>query len=205
MRASVRGKRARNRGKAWERQVARELREIFENARRGYQPRGAKFEQRADIEEVWELWIEAKNISSGFGGVRAALRQAREETDGRLPIVVYRHARGRGRKALAWVFMEGQVWDEVLELWGREGYHPGEAVCPPVLPEGKYHATGGRVAITAALETVPEDKPNRPHVLVMVDRPDGPPPRVPGDGRVAAVRWEAFKAMLAEFVEVSGG
>lgn len=81
------GKASRDKGKRWERAVAAMLRPVFADAHRGQQGDGARY---SDV-EVPHLWLECKHGRSI--SPRAALRQAIDDTDGRIPVAVVRDHR----------------------------------------------------------------------------------------------------------------
>jgi hypothetical protein len=89
---------SRNKGAAWERQVANELKPYFPNARRGLgQARSAG--EVSDVEGTpW--WVECKRMKRC--SIEAAWRQAEAATDGRPILVVTRDDRA---EALATLMM----------------------------------------------------------------------------------------------------
>lgn len=97
-------------GKRWEREVARRMREVMPDVdvRRGYQRYGA---DQADV-EVPALWIECK--VGAKPNPRAALAQAeRDAPYGRWPVAVIKDDRGRPFVAMGLdCFLElvGQWW-----------------------------------------------------------------------------------------------
>ena len=77
------GRRSRTKGKVWERAVAALLRPIFgEQAKRGFQSRSGR--DGCDVEGT-PFWVECKH--GQLVNLRAALKQALEDSDGR-PVVV---------------------------------------------------------------------------------------------------------------------
>ena len=82
------GKLSRNKGKAWEREIARRMRELgFPDAKRGWQSRAGT--DAPDVDGT-DWWIEAKHhIKVNY---RAALKQAVEDStaagDPRPPLVI---------------------------------------------------------------------------------------------------------------------
>lgn len=82
---------SRTKGHAFEREVAKELQPLYPSARRGLsQPRNGR--EVPDVEGTpW--WIECKRGNSAT--LPQAVKQAKEATDGRLPIVFVRRDRER--------------------------------------------------------------------------------------------------------------
>ena len=89
------GRRSRNKGKRWEQDVARIMRDIFgpDEIRRGWQSREG--DDEPDIVGVPEFWVECKRQKrSNF---RAALKQAKDAcTDDRMPLAICRDDPGDG-------------------------------------------------------------------------------------------------------------
>lgn len=79
------GAASRRKGHTWERQVARDLREIFgPDVKRGFQTRGGT-KEAPDVDGTpW--FIECK--CGKATNIKAALRQAVEATDGRPPVAI---------------------------------------------------------------------------------------------------------------------
>lgn len=103
--ASRRGRRSRRKGTSFEREVARQLRDLFGGrVKRGWQARGGS--DAPDVEGVPGWWVEAKhharvNVRQAFAQVLEAQREAREKGDprgGARPLVV---AKDDGREPLA--------------------------------------------------------------------------------------------------------
>ena len=84
------GRRSRNKGKRWEQDVARMMREIFpksDEIRRGWQSREG--DDEPDVVGIPEFWIECKRQKRT--NFRAALRQAQEASpDHLLPLAICR-------------------------------------------------------------------------------------------------------------------
>jgi hypothetical protein len=77
------GSSSRRKGHGWERECAEKFREFFAEARRGLaQTRNAG--ETCDVEGT-PFWVEAKR---GNVQLMAALKQARAQTDGRVPLVI---------------------------------------------------------------------------------------------------------------------
>jgi len=107
------GRTSRTKGAVWEREVARRLRDIWPEARRGLQARMGG--DAADVEGC-PLHVECK---CGRGvQVRAALDQAERDTGGR-PIVVAVHddAPRPGVRAREWVAMPWGLFEEMARAW----------------------------------------------------------------------------------------
>lgn len=78
------GRRSKRKGKTWEREVATLLRPIFgEHVARGWQARSGR--ESCDVQGS-PFWIECKHMQ--LVDLRAALRQASADTDGRPPVVI---------------------------------------------------------------------------------------------------------------------
>lgn len=81
---SALGRRSRRKGKTWEREVAVLLRAVFgEHVKRGFQSRSGR--DGCDVEGS-PSWLEAKHAQ--LVDIRAAVRQALRDTDGRAVLVV---------------------------------------------------------------------------------------------------------------------
>jgi hypothetical protein len=107
------GSSSRRKGHNFERETAEFFRRFFPNARRGLaQTRNSG--ETADVEET-PYWVECKR---GKVNITAALRQAREQTDGRLPIVVYKFDRER-----VGVAMDLDVFEKLLLVLHPECAH----------------------------------------------------------------------------------
>ena len=76
------GRRSRNKGKVWEREVAKLLQEFWPDARRGFQRRAG--DDEADVEDT-PFWVECK--VGARPNVFAAFDQAEEASDGR-PVLI---------------------------------------------------------------------------------------------------------------------
>lgn len=101
------GKMSRRKGASFERLVANRLKQIWGPAKRGIgQARSAG--EVADVEGT-PYWLELKHRK--LVNIRAAMRQAVEQTDGRAPVVV---SRSNGEDVL--VTMRLDDWLEVQSL-----------------------------------------------------------------------------------------
>jgi hypothetical protein len=87
--ASRRGRRSRTKGRVFERLVAKMLRAVWPEAKRGFQSRSGR--DAPDVDGC-PLWVETKH--GARVNVRAAMRQALASTDGRPVVVVSREDRG---------------------------------------------------------------------------------------------------------------
>lgn len=87
--ASRRGRRSRTKGRVFERLVAKLLRAVWPEAKRGFQSRSGR--EAPDVDGT-DLWIETKH--GARVNIRAAMRQALAATDGRPVVVVSREDRG---------------------------------------------------------------------------------------------------------------
>jgi len=113
------GRRSRNKGKAFEQKVARELREIFgEQVARGWQSRSG--DNAPDIVGCGPLWVEAKHHK--LAPIRGAIRQAQaaqkayseHHPDNPLPYVM---AVTKDDRTKPLVTMEWEVFKELLAEW----------------------------------------------------------------------------------------
>lgn len=112
------GKRSRRKGKVWERQIARDMKAIFGgDVRRGWQSRQG--DDEADTEGVPLMWIEAKH-GKGQAGIRAALRQATEATDGRWPVVICKDERQTHWRDKRWAVVFVAMWRNDWDALGRK-------------------------------------------------------------------------------------
>lgn len=102
------GRRSRSKGAAGERELAAKLRELLgENIRRGWQARDGT--DQADLEGL-PIWPECKRQKRP--NIMAALRQACEDTDGRVPVAMVRADRG------GWVAaLRLEDWAPMLKAW----------------------------------------------------------------------------------------
>lgn len=120
--ASSRGKRNRQRGHAFERQIAKDFAAIFGDSKRGLgQSRGA---DAADVEGTGPFWVEVKNVV-GLSTLRPSLAQAGADaahptrrTEEKIPLVVYRD-RIPNRKSPIYVVMRESAW-VAAEVWLRD-------------------------------------------------------------------------------------
>jgi len=78
------GKLSRNKGAVWEREVAAFLGALFQGAKRGVGQ--SRFGNNSADVEGTPFWVECKVGKTV--NLRAALRQAEKETDGRVPVAV---------------------------------------------------------------------------------------------------------------------
>lgn len=111
--ATNRGKANRLKGHNFEREVARWLRELFPEAKRGIQTREG-FE--APDVDCRALWVECKRGAkvSATSAMRQAM-DANEKSGGtRMPVVVW-----KADREPMMVAMEAEDWKEVLEGWLR--------------------------------------------------------------------------------------
>lgn len=111
------GRANRMKGKRWERQIARDMREIFGgDVRRGWQSREG--DDEADNEGVPRFWVEAKHEKRP--SLRAALRQATKATDGRWPLVIAKFDTvrdpGDARKPLILVVLWAGHFDSLTSI-----------------------------------------------------------------------------------------
>ena len=105
--ASRRGRSSKRKGKVWERAVATMLRKLWPAVKRGWQSRAGT--EQCDVEGT-PFWIEAK-VGKQVN-LRAALRQAVADTDGRPPIVVAKDDREEPV-----VVMRLSDWVALMEDW----------------------------------------------------------------------------------------
>lgn len=77
------GSAERRKGHDFERKVAKELREIFPEAKRGLNQ--VRLGEGADVEIPW-FFIECKHHK--VAPLRSALKQAQDNTDGRMPVAI---------------------------------------------------------------------------------------------------------------------
>lgn len=126
--ASRRGRRSREKGRVFERLVAKLLRAVWPDAKRGFQSRSGK--DGCDVEHT-PYWLELK--CGQRVNVRAAMRQALAATDGRPVVVVSREDRGE-----ILVTMKFEDWRE-LAVWAEDGKLACDA-----LAMGKLVERGGR-------------------------------------------------------------
>lgn len=104
----VSGKSSRRKGHDYEREIARDMRSLFGNqVKRGLQSRNGTFEPVPDV-DVPIFWIECKRGKRT--NIKAALRQAQRDTDGRTPVAVCRDDRDR-----AIVAMDYTDWLQMVE------------------------------------------------------------------------------------------
>lgn len=95
------GKRSRDKGANWERELSGVLRRVWPGARRGIgQARSAK--EVADVEGT-PFWVEAK--VGALTNPRAAIRQAEAATDGRPVVAICKDNASPGRRLEVWVTM----------------------------------------------------------------------------------------------------
>ena len=108
------GKLSRTKGAAYERELAKLIADAMPGAhvRRGLQAQGAASAKIADV-ECPEFWVEAKRGKKP--NMRAALRQAEADTDGRWPVAVVRDDRDR-----ATVTMRLDDWLVLVAEWWRD-------------------------------------------------------------------------------------
>lgn len=88
----------RTKGHSWERKVASELRDLFPDARRGYQTRGGTSEAPDVDGTPW--FIECK--VGKRPNIRAAMEQATTNTDGRPCLVVTKRDREEPLATMKW-------------------------------------------------------------------------------------------------------
>ena len=86
------GRRSRRKGQTFERWVANNLKDLWPDAKRGYQARGGT--SAAPDVDFTPYYIEAKNEKSTKP--KAALEQAREGSDGRTPLAITKDTDGTG-------------------------------------------------------------------------------------------------------------
>lgn len=96
------GRRSRTKGHAWERYVARFLRPLWPEAKRGWQQRDGA--EQCDVEGT-PYWIECKRMKRV--NVQGALTQALNDTDGRPVVLIWKDDHGQ-----PWVAMELAQWAE---------------------------------------------------------------------------------------------
>lgn len=104
----------RRKGRRVERELAEQLRRVFPDAKRGFQSRSGR--DQCDIEGT-PYWIEAKG--GKCPNPRAAMRQAIEATDGRVPVVIVKDDRCE-----PFVVMRLQDWLD--DMWPRESGDGGD-------------------------------------------------------------------------------
>lgn len=87
----------RNKGKRWEQEVARDMRELFPDVKRGWQARFGHDE--ADVTGS-PFWIECKHHA--LVNIHAAIRQAMSDTDGKPVLVVSKSDRCEPLATMRW-------------------------------------------------------------------------------------------------------
>lgn len=108
------GKSQREKGKRFEREVARRFRDVLPgyDVRRGFQSRRGSDAPDVDVPK---FWVEAK--VGARTNPRAALAQAIEATDGRIPVAVCKD----DRKDPVVMMRMDDFLDFVLDWWSRGG------------------------------------------------------------------------------------
>jgi len=108
---AARGKRSRTKGIVWEREVARRLRAIYPEARRGAQSRTG-----SDAPDVMGLPWHVECKCGVKPNPRAAMEQAERDSGG-LPVVVAIHddAPRPGARAREWVAMPWDVFEKLVK------------------------------------------------------------------------------------------
>lgn len=115
---SQRGRRSRTKGKVWERAVAALLRPIFgDQAKRGFQSRSGR--DGCDVEGT-PYWLECKHGT--LVNLRAALKQAIADTDGRVPVVV-----AKDDRSTPMAVMRLSDWLELVQAAHAKGVVEGFA------------------------------------------------------------------------------
>lgn len=98
------GKLSRNKGRAWEQEVARGLRAIFgEEVKRGWQARSGS--DASDIENAAHFYVEAKHhkVVNIYAAVKQVLTAQKTFKDDRWPLVVSKSNRAEPLATMLWV------------------------------------------------------------------------------------------------------
>ena len=113
------GRRSRNKGKVWEREVANLFKEFWEDARRGFQSRAG--DDEADVEDT-PFWVECK--VGARPNVFGAFDQAEKASDGRpILVAIKRNAKNSHEDPSCFVAMRVENFLDLLRCAvGKGGY-----------------------------------------------------------------------------------